>query len=58
LQKITLENFGVQELNAKEMQGTDGGFLPIAVVIGIWAFQGACCLIALGMKARLDQERK
>ena len=27
-----LENYGVQELNAREMESTDGGWWPIAVL--------------------------
>ena len=26
-----LENFGVQELNAKEIKETDGGFIPLVI---------------------------
>ncbi|MEO9513738.1 MAG: hypothetical protein ABJN84_08535 [Flavobacteriaceae bacterium] len=31
-----LKSFGVQELNAKEITETDGGFLPLAVVVAIY----------------------
>ena len=40
-----LENYGVQELNAREIQETDGGFLEwiaVAVSVGgivVWAFE-------------------
>ena len=33
-----LQNFGVQELSAREIKETDGGFLGILIVIG-------CCLL-------------
>jgi lactobin A/cerein 7B family class IIb bacteriocin len=29
-----LENYGVQEMNATELSGTDGGFWP-AIVVGL-----------------------
>ena len=31
-----LENYGVQELNAKEMTQTDGGFWPIVLAVGLY----------------------
>ena len=40
-----LENYGVQELNARDIQETEGGFLPwiaAAVAVGgvlAWAFE-------------------
>ena len=58
MKNLELKNFGVVEMDAKQMEETDGGFLPLAVIGGIWLVQGCCCLVALGMKARLDQERK
>lgn len=57
MKNLELENLGVVEMNDLEIRKNNGGFLPLAVVAGIWAFQGACCLVALGMKARLDQEK-
>ena len=47
----------MKELNEMELKEVEGGFLPLAVIVGIWAFQGACCIVALGMQARLNQER-
>jgi lactobin A/cerein 7B family class IIb bacteriocin len=47
----------LKELTTEEAQKTDGGFLPLAVIVGIWAFQGAVALVALGMQARLNQEK-
>jgi hypothetical protein len=54
---LELEDLKVTELTLLESEQTQGGFLPLAVVVGIWAFQGACCLVALGMQARLNQEK-
>lgn len=56
MKNLELTNFGVVEMDDLEIREKNGGFLPLAVIVGIWAFQGACALVALGMKARLDQE--
>lgn len=56
MRNLKLANFGVVEMTDLEIKEKNGRFLPLAVVVGIWAFQGACALVALGMKARLDQE--
>lgn len=34
-----LENFGVQELNAKEITETNGGILPLALIVA-WYLLG------------------
>lgn len=34
-----LENYGFQELNAKEIRETDGGFLPLVIVVA-WYLLG------------------
>ncbi|MHB1178248.1 MAG: class IIb bacteriocin, lactobin A/cerein 7B family [Daejeonella sp.] len=56
MKSLEIENFGLKEMHLEELSTTNGGFLPLAVIVGIWAFQGACVIVALGMKARLDQE--
>lgn len=41
---MNLENLNLVELNAQEVKEVEGGFLPIAVVVAIWAIQmGTCC---------------
>lgn len=57
MKKLKLENYGLSDLSNDATEEINGGFLPLAVVVGIWAFQGACCIVALGMKARLEQEQ-
>lgn len=47
----------MKELEKNELLSVDGGFLPLVVIIGIGVFEIGCCIIALGMKARLDQEK-
>lgn len=34
-----LQNYGVQEMNAKEIRNTDGGFLPLVLVLA-WYLLG------------------
>jgi len=34
-----LQSFGVQELNTKEIENIDGGFLPLALVVA-WYLLG------------------
>lgn len=46
----------MKELQKNELMEIDGGFLPLAWIIGIGVFEICCCIVALGMKARLDQE--
>ena len=57
MKNLDLNDYCVQEMNAEEMNGVNGGILPLVVIGGIWAFQLCCCAVALGMKARLDQEK-
>ncbi|MBP6610855.1 MAG: hypothetical protein KA206_07150 [Paludibacter sp.] len=57
MKNLDLNGLGVQEMNAEDMRNSNGGILPLAVLGGIWAFEVCCCAIALGMKARLDQEK-
>ena len=46
----------MKELGKNELMVIDGGFLPLAIIIGIGVFEVCCCIIALGMQARLNQE--
>lgn len=41
MKNLELENLGVQEMNADEMQNVDGGFLPL-VIIGVALLLGSC----------------
>ncbi|MEI6275752.1 MAG: class IIb bacteriocin, lactobin A/cerein 7B family [Prolixibacteraceae bacterium] len=47
----------MKELKKNELMVLEGGFLPLAVIIGIGVFEIGCCIVALGMKARLNQEK-
>lgn len=50
---LDLEKFGVLEMNAQEVKEVEGGFLPIAVVVAIWAIEvGACCSMMSMYSAR------
>jgi hypothetical protein len=42
-----LQSFGVQELSAKEIKETEGGFLGTLIVIG-------CCLLLAGCTSACD----
>jgi len=46
---LDLKKIGVQELDAKEMVEVEGGFLPIAVIVGIWGVQAALCAAGISM---------
>lgn len=46
----------MNELSKNELMEVEGGFLPLAVIAGIYVFQVCCCAVALGMQARLEQE--
>lgn len=41
MNNLELSTFGIQELEANAMLQVEGGFIPLAVLLGIWAFQGA-----------------
>ncbi|MGJ1322887.1 hypothetical protein ACR780_09370 [Sphingobacterium faecium] len=51
MNNLELKSMGVQELNTNEMVDLDGGFIPMAVLLGIWAFQGAVCVAGIGLLA-------
>ncbi|PQJ73134.1 hypothetical protein [Polaribacter butkevichii] len=46
-----LQSFGVQELSAKEIKETEGGFLGTLIVIG-------CCLLLAGCANGCEGERR
>ncbi|MEI6677158.1 MAG: class IIb bacteriocin, lactobin A/cerein 7B family [Mariniphaga sp.] len=48
----------MKHLNEVELREVEGGFLPIAIFIGIGVFEVCCCIVALGMQARLDQQKE
>lgn len=56
--EFKMKNQEFMELNAQELKEINGGILPLAVIGGVWAFQVACCVVALGMKAALDDNTK
>ena len=56
---MNLENLGLVELNAQEVQDVDGGIFP-AIALGIyvangvgWGLMVTACCIALGMNKQL-----
>jgi lactobin A/cerein 7B family class IIb bacteriocin len=44
MKQLSLENFGVQELDAREMKETDGGFLGIGIAILVGLLLTSCTL--------------
>lgn len=48
-----LKNFGVQEMNSKEMKETDGGIVICGIVVASWVVWtvGGLCVAALGLGA-------
>jgi lactobin A/cerein 7B family class IIb bacteriocin len=49
-----LENLNVQVLDKKEMKKTEGGFLPVAVVVAIWAIEATICVGLIAAKVAYD----
>jgi len=39
---MDLENLNVTELNAHEMQNTDGGLIPLLIVVAVGALVSGC----------------
>ncbi|MFC3562148.1 hypothetical protein [Pedobacter jamesrossensis] len=55
MKSLNLENFGVQEMDAKEMGEMKGGFLIYLYFIGGKAIYGAgMAVVAAGLKAAYD----
>jgi lactobin A/cerein 7B family class IIb bacteriocin len=54
---MKIENYGVQEMNTEETRETNGGFLPLVVIIACDVVMLCCSAVALGMQARLNQEK-
>lgn len=54
MKNLNLNNYGVQEMNAEEMRTTEGGIIPLflLVVAGIIAVVGAA--IAMGASVTLE----
>ncbi|MBL4723933.1 MAG: hypothetical protein JKY73_00710 [Lutibacter sp.] len=48
-----LENYGVQELNAKEIKDTDGGFIICGIFVASWVVYtvAGLCVAAAGVGA-------
>ena len=42
MKTLDLNAYGVQEMNAVEMQKTDGGFIPIIIIVGIGLLASGC----------------
>lgn len=57
MENLDLAVYGVEEMKTIEMEKVEGGFLPIVVIGGIWAFQLACCAVALGMREAANEHQ-
>jgi lactobin A/cerein 7B family class IIb bacteriocin len=51
---MNLDNLNLVELNAQEVEQTEGGFLPVLAIGICWGVMVTCSAIALGMKKHLN----
>jgi len=55
MKNLDLNNYGAQEMNAREMSTVDGGILPLVVMVGIWAIQCGICTSLISIYASQKQ---
>ncbi len=42
MKNLILNDFGVQEMNAEEMRKTDGGFIPLLIIVAVALVTSSC----------------
>jgi lactobin A/cerein 7B family class IIb bacteriocin len=58
MKNLNLENFGVQEMDAREMENVDGGILPLLALAVEVVFFGAAADIILDFDHYRDVSKK